>query len=255
MSTYRSPRKHLEPVIIRQPRSWLIIAIMTACLGPFLAFPYIFARSTLTCSRSANLCTIKLVRGLELWRTKREFQQSAIEEAFVDHSRDNDGNHLSGIALRVNHETVLIDTSSTSGLEDKQAWVDKVNGYLQDARRTQFEIEDGSTWPSYATTFVILLLLAAVIRARTRFVLDYEQGIFRIEERIFNTSIENVPLKDIVSVVIDEKDDGEGTILKGIALVFADGTRKMILSHSNVDGKIKNRLVEQISQALNQRPQ
>lgn len=254
MSTYRSPRKHLEPVIIRHPRSWLLIAILTVCFTPFLAFPYVFARSTLRCSRAANECRIEVVRGLELWRTTRTFPQSSIEKAFVDDSPDADGDRLAGIALRVNHETVLIDGRSNVWIDEKREWANAVNAYLQDATRAQFEIEDGSTWPSYATTVVILLLLAAVIRTRTRFVIDYEHDTFRIEERIFRTSLEDVPLKDIVSVVIDEKDDGEGTILKGIALVFADGTRKMIHSHSNIDGKIKNRMVEQISHALNQRP-
>lgn len=255
MSTYRSPPERLEPAIIQHPRSWLVIVLLTACFGPFFAVPFVFGRSTLTCSRASDLCTIEVVRGPEIWRSTREFRQSAIEAALVDDSPDSEGDRLPGIALRVNHQTVFIDSRSSVWNEEKQAWADKVNAYLGDTKRQSFEIQDGSTWPSYAAILVLLVVLAAAIRARTRFIVDYEQSIFRIEERIFRTSLEDLPLGDIVSVGIDEKDDGEGTILTGVALSLTDGTKKLIYSHSNIDRKIKAYLVERVDQALKQRPQ
>jgi len=250
MSTYRSGPKRLEPAIIREGRSWLLIGILGTCLVPFIGVQSFFSRSSLTCSRAADSCVVEVVRGPEVWKSTSELRQSSIEEAFVDETVSSKGTKLLGIALRVDKETVSIEDHSNSWIDDKYEWAKTVNAYLKDPTRDHFEIHKGFTWPSFVFSFLILLAIVALIRARTRFVVDYERRLFRIEERLFRTSFEDIPLDQVTKAVIYEEKDNEGTVLTGVALQLVDGSRKIIHSRSNIDRRIKARLLEQINEAL-----
>jgi hypothetical protein len=250
MSTYRSGPKRLEPAIIREGKSWLLTGILLVCLIPFIGAQQFFSRSSLTCTRATDSCVVEIVQGPEVWKSTRELRQSSIKEAFVDESVNRKGIKLWGTALRVDNETVSIEDAFSASIEEKYELAKTVNAYLKDPKKDHFEIHNGYTWPSFVFSFLILLVIVAIFRARTRFIIDYERRLFRIEERIFRTSFDDVPLDQVTKAVIYEEKDREGTVLTGVALQLADGSQKIIHNRSNIDRGIKARLLEQINDAL-----
>lgn len=253
VSSYRIPPKHIDPIVIRAKRSW----ITAVFLFGFLAFGLvitgaIFTRVTLTCSRPSDACDFVIVRGPGLFRTTRSIPLASLKRAYVDSYVDSEGDRLSGIALDVIGETVVPDGHSNVNDNAKEAWAEDVNRFLTDTSRDQLAIDYGSTWPSYLVSFLVVLILTAWVRSRTRFIVDPAQGLFLIEERVFKTTYKDIPLARIDAAMIHEKVDDEGTKLEGVVLRLVDGAIKELSSYSNVERGDKEQLVAKLNEALDQ---
>lgn len=209
-----------------------------------------FSRSVLTCSRASNTCKLLVLRGPDLLREERTFELSAVKRALIDDHVDNDGDRLSGVALEVQGTTMVVDGWSNVNGKDKTAWTNDVNRFLQDISQNDYEIRYGSTWPSYILCSFILLIIVAWLRARTQLVIDAEHRVFRIEERIFGTSVKEFPLEEIMQATIEQKVDEENTTLEAVGLRYTDGTIKAITGFSNVEHGDKEQLVAKINDAL-----
>jgi len=225
--------------------------VMLFFLVPASAFAVVpFSQSILTCSRASNACELVVVRGPGLLRSTRTFELSALKRGFVDEHVDDEGDRLSGIALEVQGATMVVDGWSNVNGAAKAEWTDDVNRFLKDSTRNEYTIEYGSTWPSYILSFIIVLIFVAWLRARTRFVIDPVHRVFRIEERIFRTSVEDLPIDHIDVAIIHQKVDEENTTLECVALRLTDGTIKPIAQYSAVEHNDKVQLMAKINDAL-----
>ncbi len=251
MSFYRKSAPIHPPAVITVKRSILIAVVLFSFVGiGFFIGVGIFSRAELTCSRERNHCDLVVTRGPDIFRSKRSFALPSLRKAFVDSYIDEEGTRLSGIALDVDGKTMIVDGHSNVYNDTKEEWAREVNQYLTSGAADELDISYGSTWPAYILTGIGLVIVAAWVMARTRFIVDYGNGRFRIEERGFGTTYTDIELEQIEGALIHEKVDDEGTKLEGVVLKLRDGTLKELTMFSNTERGEKERLLVELDEAL-----
>lgn len=253
MNSYRTSPPRPAPTVIRVKRSPLMAVVLLACLTPLIAMSMqVFSRSEVACSRSANQCEIVVIRGPEVLRDVQTIPLSTIKRAFLESTWDRKHRtQLHGLALEVSGGPLVIDGYSNANNDLKQAWVDEFNRFLHDSSKQRLEIGYGTTWPSFVGLGIALVAILAYARARLRFIVDGAERVFRVENRIFRTTVKVIPFERIVEAFLHETANGQkpGTV-HFVALRLVDGTHLELDSQSAIDRKMKVDLVEKINEAL-----
>jgi hypothetical protein len=250
MSTYRSAPAPRKPIVVVMKRTLFSILITVFLFGFLSIFVVVLcSRVTVACSRSEATCRVLVERGPGIVTKDETYPISSVERASVEKHVDDEGDELEGIALVINGKAALLDGSSNVWHDEKVKWAETVNAFLQDPSSKNLEIKRGALWPAYGWTLFVLWIVVVVLRARTRFTIDKEEGILEVDERSLGRTVQTFPLSEVASAEIHEK-PGDEVMVRAIRLRLVDGTTKELTGYSNVGDADKIRVVAEINAAL-----
>jgi len=226
---------------------FFIFIFVFGCLSVFVLV--LCSRVTVTCSRSEARCQVLVERGPGIVTEDETFPLASLERASVESHVDDEGTTLEGIALVRHGKAELLDGSSNVGHDGKVEWAETINTFLRDSSKDRLELARGVIWPAYIWCFLGLVGLIGVLSSKTRFVIDKDAGLFKIDVRGLFRSTQTYPLENIASVDVHQR-DSDGTLVRAIRLCFKDGTAKALTGYSNVEDAEKIRLVAALNDAI-----
>ena len=234
---------------------WLVIFGSIFALVGVIMFVLFGQSATLRCNRDWQPKVCRIERRLLGLVPIKTIELSSLSSAYVDESRDDDGDLTYRVMLVTGEGRVPLTGSLSSGYSSKADMVAEISTFLEDREQRTLEVtQSGTMGALFSLIFVLVgggVILGGINTMGLSWILDKRLDVVVKERRAWGrTKAEQYPLRLVTGARVGESHDSDGGSTYRVELLMASGETLPLTTFYTSGRKGKAETVAAIRQFL-----